>query len=289
VRRVAFPLATGVLAAGCLAAVPAVASLRVNEFVPRPRGNAGEWIELVNTGAAAVAADGWSVADATGRRRRIEGGVSIPPGGFLVLAASPESLRAAQFVPDSARVVRPDGWPVLNDHDAGKGLSADAIVLVDPRGGLADSVAYFESWLPPEPGRSVERADPSLPGTLPAAWGWSDDPSGGTPGRPNTLGSPLASGGDEPWSGPERVRPVEAPAVFLYRVPGRGRLGVWLVDLDGNEVAVLQDPFEVLSAGRWVWGSGMPLPPRSGPYLVCMRWQGEGPVLRRCVAVWVTR
>jgi hypothetical protein len=282
-------LALLVLAATFTIAPRAAAGFRLSEIVPKARDGVGEWIEIVNTADSERDVSGWSLADATGKARRVAVSRRVPAGGWLVLAAQPESVRAHFGLPDSVDVIRPDGWPILNDHDAEGGLPADAIVLIRPDGGIADSAAYFESWLPPEPGRSLERADVGLPATLSGAWGWSDAPAGGTPGRANTVGAPVGGEAGEPWTGPDEAAPARQPAVFVYRVPARGMFGVWLVDTEGSTVAVLQEPSAVYGAGRWVWGGGMPLPPRSGPYLVCMRWQGEGDTIRRCRAVWVTR
>jgi hypothetical protein len=259
----------------------------VNEFSARPRAGEGEWVELLNPGPEPWTLDGWTLADGTGRARRIPGPIRIPPRGFLLLAARPESLRAAFVVPDSVPVVKPSSWPILNDRDAGAGEPADRIVLADRDGHAVDSVAYFESWLPPEDGRSLERADPVRPGIAPGAWGWSLDPAGGTPGRANSLsGSPRS--GDGVWNGPDRVHPSRAPAVYQFRLPGPGTMAIWLLDREGREVARLASPRPVPARGRWVWGQAAPGPSHAGLYLLCLRWQAEGhPPLRRCRRVWV--
>jgi hypothetical protein len=262
----------------------------MNEIVPRPAAGEGEWVEIRNAGSGPVDLGGWTLADATGKTREIEGPAVIPPGGFLVLASRPESLRAAYALPDSITVLRPHGWPILNDHDAGSGEPADRLVLADPGGVPADSVAYFEAWLPPEAGRSLERVDARAPGTDAGNWGWSLDPSGATPGRANSLAGSSPGPGSGALFGPDRVEPGRRPAVFTYRLPGPGTLALWLVDADGTQVARLRDAATSAAVGRWVWGSGTPLPSRSGRYYVCLRWHGEGGgPFRACRPVWVKR
>jgi hypothetical protein len=265
-----------------------VAGPVVNEFSPRPAGSEGEWIEIALGDEAPLSLEGWSIRDATGKPRRLPGPSSLFPGGVLLLAARPESLRAHYALPDSIHVVDPETWPILNDHDAESGLPADVIVLVDAAGIVRDSVAYFESWLSPDPGRSLERVRLTAPAELASSWGWSVDPEGATPGRPNSLARDLSEP-DRTWTGPSRVILRRGAATFRYRLPGAGRLGIWLLDLEGHEVAVLQEPRDLPAAGLWVWGPGVPAPPRPGLYFLCLRWEGAGRGLRRCRSVWVER
>jgi hypothetical protein len=273
-----------------LPAAPVSAQVLIHEFSPRPAGGEGEWIELRNPGAFPVGLDGWTVEDATERRRELPR-LDLVPGAYIVLAARPDSLRARFAIPPTAPVERPSGWPTLNDNDGSGGAPADWIVLRDASGAVRDSVAYFASWLPAERGRSVERVAVSAPSSEPGSWGWSLDPAGATPGRANSLESGDGPGGPaetgEALTGPEVVDPGTAPAVFRYRFPGPGRLGVWLLDGEGREMAVLRAPEAAPAAGRWVWGPQTPAAPRAGPYVLCLRWQGESGRRTACRRVWV--
>lgn len=279
------------LAAGLLWFSGVQAAPVVNEFVARPAGEEGEWIEILNPGEAEVSLNGWTLRDGTGNRRTIRDAVSIPPGGLVILASRPESLAAHVPLPPGVFPVRPDGWPVLNDHDASKGAPADVIVLADPQGVTADSVAYFEAWLPPVPGRSLERSRPDASGVLASSWGWSTDVAGATPGRPNSLalaGKAVLEEGS--WQGPESVAPGRVPAVFTYRWPGPGTLVIALLDPEGRRVLLLQNARAAAAVGTWIWSAGLPLPPRPGDFYLCMRWEGEtGRLLRVCRRIWVTR
>lgn len=264
------------------------ASPVLNELVVRPASGEGEWVELWNPGAEPVSLEGWTLRDGTGKPHALPPGAGIEPGGYLLLAARPESLRAAYGLAADVPVLRPDGWPVLNDRDGSSGAPADELVLEGPGDLVADSVAYYEAWLPPRAGQSLERADANVSGTLPAAWGWSDDPSGATPGRRNSL-VPV-SGGDAAlalWDGPRRIAPHRRAAVYTFRFPGPGTLGVWLVSAEGRVIEALSAPHAVPAAGRWVWGAGVRVPTGAGLYLLCIRWRGDRS-LRRCLPVWVT-
>jgi|GEM_PF-1568764 len=262
----------------------------INEFSPRPAGGEGEWIELFNPGPTPVALTGWHVHDGTGRERALPE-IVLGGGRYLVLAARPDSLRAYFALADSVRVLRPDGWPTLNDRDGSGGAPADWIVVTDATGATADSVAYFEAWLPEARGRSMERVAPDGPSGDPGSWGWSLDPAGGTPGTVNSLGRNGGDRGENRLWGPTEVAPGRGPAVFGFRFPGPGTLAFRLVDREGREIAVLRPPAPAPAAGEWVWGSGAPAPPRSGPYFLCCHWQGEGHgrLLRDCLSLWVAR
>ncbi len=283
-RRWALPAAV-FAALSVRAPGPARARVTVNEIVPRPAGGEGEWVELRNGGPEPVDLGGWALADGTGKARAFASAV-VPPGGFLVAASRPESLRAAYGLPPETPVVRPSGWPVLNDHDAGTGLPADAVVLLRPDGAAEDSAVYFEAWLPAEPGRSLERVGAESPATAAGSWGWSLDPRGATPGAVNSLAVEGAPAGT--LDGPGSVSPARRPAVFRFRLPGPGTLALWLVERDGARVAVLRAPSEASAVGQWVWGSAAPAAPRPGLYYLCLRWRGEGAAsIRVCRPVWV--
>ncbi len=68
----------------------------IGEWLPNPAGSdaAGEWIELVNTGGAAVPLSGWMLKTGNGKQYRIGDSV-IAPYGYLVFprAATKLTLR----------------------------------------------------------------------------------------------------------------------------------------------------------------------------------------------------
>jgi len=267
-------------------ATPGLCGPRVMEIQPRPAGG-GEWIEILNPGEFAVDLTGWSLWDATRRRRVLSGNVILKPGRRLVLAAKPDSLRAWYSLADSIPVVRPSGWPVLNDSNAGDG-PADYVVLADAAGMVVDSMAYYASWLAPEKGRSLERVSPDAPATDPASWGWSAHAVGATPGTRNSLAGSETGDQGRFLDGPSRVSPGRAPAVFRYRMPGPGTLALWLLDNDGRRVALLRPPGPAPAVGSFVWGASAPGPSRAGTYLLCLLWQAGSSRMRECRSLWVT-
>ena len=59
----------------------------------------------------------------------------------------------------------------------------------------------------------------------------------------------------------------------------------------GGEQGIQATAVEIAPAvGRWVWPSAAPLPPRSGYYYLCLRWQADSQApLLRCRPVWIRR
>ncbi len=65
----------------------------INEWFPNPVGNdaSGEFIELYNSGAAAVSLDGYALGDGAKKKFSLTG-YGIPPGGYLVLKHAQDKL-----------------------------------------------------------------------------------------------------------------------------------------------------------------------------------------------------
>jgi hypothetical protein len=207
----------------------------------------------------------------------------LSPGGFLVLAAKPDSVRTAFALADTIVVLRPDGWPVLNDHDAAPGAPADVLVLADASGAVIDSVAYFEAWLPAEAGVSLERVDARGSALEAGAWGWSFDARGETPVRGNSISGSGDASRRGAIHGPTRVNPGSSSAVFEFTLPAPGTMALWLLDVEGREVAVLREPAPTPAVGRWVWEAVL----RKRRYFLCTVEAAR--ILYACRSVWVSR
>jgi hypothetical protein len=135
----------------------------INEIMydPPSRLQTGEFIELYNRGEAAVNLAGW----------KIRGGIdfdfpataSIPPGGYLVVAAS------AAFIQQTYGVV-----PVVGDYSGKLSNSGDLIRLVDNFNNLVNEVDYRPAgdWpaLAAGFGSSMELIHPSLDNNRASAW-----------------------------------------------------------------------------------------------------------------------
>ncbi len=111
------------------------------------RDAAFEWVEVHNAGAEPIDLIGWAIADNVD--------VDVLPGGVVAAGAYVTiggSLEAAGGAVDI----------VLEDGRIGNGLAngGDAVILRDPRGRVADEVAYGAGSVPPpEVGRSIALSD----------------------------------------------------------------------------------------------------------------------------------
>lgn len=253
-----------------------VGPLEVHEYAFRDRG-AGEWIELLAREAVSDVG-AFTLSDAEGRPCAIDRGASprsLPAGELLVIAESPERVRSAYALPESLVIGCSGGWPALNDTDGEDGL-ADRVRLLDRSGIPSDAVPYRASYS--ARGSSIERLGPSLPSASPGAWAESIDPSGGTPGRPNSMhvGAVLVRGGDALlYAETPAVRRVPGsavvPAILQLTENARGRrLRVLVHDLLGRPRRLLIDGQRVLGEGAFLWDGrddrGEPVAP--GIYVV---------------------
>jgi len=141
-------------------------------------------------------------------------------GGYAVLTG--DSSFADKF-PGVTFVYVPD-MPRLND-------SYDDLLVSD--GVTLDSLRYFRAW-GGDYDRSLERVSPYLPSTDSTNWGTCRDPSGGTPGRPNSISGSL------PETGVKLTREVYGPGedvVVAFSYPFKvDRLKVILYDDLGRKV-----------------------------------------------------
>lgn len=182
---------TGALLGLLLAAQAARGEIVINEFHPKPEDDHDleEFVELHNTGAAAVDVSGWRLANAV--TFTIPAGTNISAGGYLVVAMNPAAI-TARF---SVSAVGP--W-------SGKlNSTGETIELRDAGGALRDSVGYkfgfpWPSMIDGE-GASAELIHPGLDNSEGSAWRASGAPAGmgayvpaaPTPGARNSIYKPL--------------------------------------------------------------------------------------------------
>src|SRR5690606_16552858 len=98
----------------------------------------------------------------------------LAAGGYATFVSDEDAFEAIH--PGVAGLVL-NRWPALNN-------GGDAVILTCGAVRL-DSVMYAGSW--GVPGRSIERRNPHLLSNAATNWGTSADPTGGTPGRLNSL------------------------------------------------------------------------------------------------------
>jgi hypothetical protein len=166
-------------------AVPGAGSARlhINEIQFAPAAGLPEWLELVNTGPEAVDLSGWVLHDAgTARPVITDSTFWLQPGSFLVICGDE---RLTELLPASVSVLVMQRFPSLNN-------TGDDISLVNPSGYEEESVAYRADW-GGGGGVSLERLDATREAQDKRNWLPCSHPSGGTPGRRNSVATP--SGG----------------------------------------------------------------------------------------------
>ncbi|CAN5254060.1 hypothetical protein BH23VER1_BH23VER1_07890 [soil metagenome] len=252
------------LAAFLVAAASAVASANVviNEIMFHPPHPAGtpedirlEFIELHNTGAAAVDLGGWAFTRGVALSFPA---MVIPPGGFVVAAADPAAFATA-YPGVSAPVV--GGWTGRLSN------RGETLELSDSAGTRVASVRYSDEgewaqrrrgfpdrghlgwrWEAPADGAgsSLELVNPALPNGRGQNWRPSD-PVGGTPGIPNSVatsdGSPLVL---DVLHSPAVPRPGDAITVAATLFD-EGPLAALTVDLRWRVSTTSPEPFQALT------------------------------------------
>jgi len=183
--------------------LPPTPPLVINEIHYNPadaQGSDGdyEFIEIVNTGAAAVNLEGFTLEGVT---FTFPAGTSIEPNEIIVIAANAASYNGSY---DTYQ------WTSGNLDDAGETLT-----LRDAFAQVADEVTYDDAapWptTPNGDGPTLSLGTPALDNSLPASWAASDF-AGGTPGAANWPALPLVvtevhykvnetlqPGGDDVW------------------------------------------------------------------------------------------
>jgi hypothetical protein len=262
------------------------------------RGPAGEWVE-VECVDAVPDVGALALSDRAGRPVAVEAGAGprpLPAGARVVLAESPATVRARYALPESLVLGLREGWPSLNDADGPDGR-ADAVRLHGPGGALWDAVPYAASYA--DRGGSVERLAPDLPSASRGTWAESLDPSGGTPGRPNSLradpgggvgrGALLAAASRSLLrSGGEVRRPV---LLRLTAEASGRRLRIEVRDLRGRTCRVLAGGQRFAGEAALGWDGrddrGEPVPP--GIYTVRAEADAEEglPARATSLALWV--
>ncbi|GAB4220553.1 MAG: hypothetical protein Kow001_02990 [Acidobacteriota bacterium] len=159
--------------------IPAWGQVVITELMYHPPDAAGsdaEFLELTNTGSAAVSLEGWCFRGIT---FCFGPGVNLGAGQRVVLTADHEAFETA--------------WGFAADYEFGGGLSnsGEKIQLLDAAGGVVDLVDYRDVWpwpvTPDGLGPSLEVIDPREDNNTPRNWRASVDPSGHTAGRPNSV------------------------------------------------------------------------------------------------------
>ncbi|HYW12362.1 MAG TPA: lamin tail domain-containing protein [Longimicrobium sp.] len=122
----------------------------INEVMVDPNAvldASGEWLEVHNRGTAAVNLQGWTLASNNDASQTIASSVSVPAGGYVVLARNANSATNGGVTPDYA-------YAIVNLAN-----TADWVALRDGGGASVDSVAWATA-MPVGATRGV--SDPSV-------------------------------------------------------------------------------------------------------------------------------
>lgn len=152
----------------------------IHEILADPDPSAGlpaeEFVELYNRSSYPVNLKGWSLK--SGNYTKTFPQVVIPPGEYLILSKS--------------IVYQPYG-NALQLFSSSSSLANEGALLVlrDEKKHVIHTVTYDQQWFDglykEEGGWSLEMVDPANPCACKENWKASKDPSGGTPGRINSV------------------------------------------------------------------------------------------------------
>jgi hypothetical protein len=238
----------------------APSTIVINEIMYDPLPGNSEYVELLNRSPGAVDFHGWSIFDARG----VSGSAHViarsafllEPGGYAIVALDsslfsrfPELASAASQV-----AIRPGAFSLNN--------SGDDVVVTDATGTTIDSVHYLPGWHNPnldDPGgRSLERINPGLPGNDPRNWSTSASPLGGTPGKRNTLFTPVPPPGGSISFSPNPFSPdgdgFEDATIMSYSIPAQSAvIRARIFDSRGRLIRTLADGEPSGPKGDLIW------------------------------------
>ena len=153
----------------------------INEFYPDVSPSFGlpekEFVELYNRSDKTINLEGFVVKNG-------DENVTLP---FFLLQPKAYVIVYQSGGPGFSAL----GDTIVVSNFIALGNEADAFSLIDPFGVLIHEVDYDKSWYQDadktEGGWSIELINPDAPCTFQTNWRASEDPSGGTPGRQNSV------------------------------------------------------------------------------------------------------
>ncbi|MGK9475530.1 lamin tail domain-containing protein [Melioribacter sp. OK-6-Me] len=162
----------------CMEIIPGYlpASLLVNEIMFYPRDEMPEWIELYNNSEGPIYLNEFTISDrlTNATVTKIDSSL-IKAHDYLVIAS--DSTFFNYYDSDIQVVIA--NLPVLNND-------SDAVVIKDKRDVTIDSV-YYRPYSSKKAGVSYERMSIYLSGNDTLNWEYSQDSTGSTPGRKNSI------------------------------------------------------------------------------------------------------
>jgi hypothetical protein len=149
------------------------------DYTPTVGLPAAEYLELYNNSTKTINLANWKYFDA-GTTGGTFPAYNLAPGAYVLLSAKTDTAALRPFGP----VLGLSTFPSLND-------TGDDVRIYDNSGLLIDKVSYSSAWYndPAKAGGgwSLELINPNTPCQDAANWNASNDATGGTPGRRNSV------------------------------------------------------------------------------------------------------
>lgn len=236
-------------------------SLLVNEIMYAPLTGNAEYVEFVNAGDTDVDVAQWKFRDRPGSGAPNEFRLSaqpkiIHPGEMFVIASDSSVLKLYAGMPDSRLLT------ILNTSSLSLNNDGDDIVLLDPTGNVVDSLSYAVSWHNPnitdKSGRSLEKISPLLDSHSSRNWTTCVLPSGGTPGRANSVYTAVPVSRSSVTIAPNPFSPDndghEDAAIIRFQLPLTvSTLRVRVFDILGRSIRTIANSEPAGPEGTLVW------------------------------------
>ncbi len=189
---------------------PAPGDVRLTELFVDPNPPVGlpdgPYVEILNTTTRPLNLLGWRLQDATASAGTLRAG-TLGAGQYALLTATGDTAAYRTLLGPAARIIGVTSFPTLN-------LSGDRVRLLSPAGVTIDEVNYTDDWyrdpVKSAGGWSLEKINPTKPCSDADNWTASTDPTGGTPGRVNSVNNTAAD--------------VLPPTLLSATVPGPTRV-----------------------------------------------------------------
>ena len=185
-----------------------------------------EFLEIYNATDKAFQLLGWTLKDGS------ESGIEefpakiLIPGSYVVVC----DIQFVDLFSSFGQVIGLDGLPSLNN-------SGDDLILRDENQQLIFHVAYTDNWyrdnIKEDGGWSLEMIDRSLPCLGQENWRASDDNSGGSPGRENSVDGTLSDDDAIQLIDVEVVDPMNINLVFNEKID-IGNLSSLVITMDNG-------------------------------------------------------